>query len=159
MIVCRGTPDNPGCSRPYEAVYSACPFCGVVPPLPEPSSRSIEQVAGDLMLLDTARLAAMRAATELETPASIANRVAFVAGGAAGQRAVNSQMAKFEAQQRLKDAIAQWAGVQRARGRSDSESYRRFYLATGVDVLSAMSADRSRDDMERLAATVERWYG
>ena len=44
-----------------------------------------------------------------------------------------------EIQQHLRRAIAWWAGFHRAVGRPDSEIYRRFYLAFGVDVLSAQA--------------------
>ena len=37
----------------------------------------------------------------------------------------------------LRESIAQWAGYRHAEGRTDSESYRIFYLTFGVDVLSA----------------------
>jgi hypothetical protein len=58
----------------------------------------------------------------------------------------------------LRDQIAQWAGIERHLGRPDDESYRRFYLTFGVDVLTAQSlgardagglAERVRDDVAR----------
>lgn len=143
------------CSRPYERCLTACPYCGAVPPLPDASSRTLEQVDGDLMLLDGETLARMRAAIHLESPASMAQRVGDVAGPIAGQGALNRQMERHGAQERLKDAIAQWAGIQRHRGRDDNQSYRRFYLTTGVDVLSALALPRA--EMDALATKVEGW--
>ncbi len=151
LTVCRE------CTRPYERFHSKCPYCGFEPPLPEPMSRSLQQVDGDLTYLTMEMLASMRADMELESPASVAERVGFTAGEFAGKGALNRQMEKHHAQQRLFDSIAQWAGIQRAMGRSDSESYRRFYLVTGMDVMSALHKDRKRQDYEQLATIVEGW--
>lgn len=137
----------PETGKPYEAIYIAnCPHCrqSHVKPPSEGSLRAIEVVAGDLTRLDAATLAEMRAATVLPTPEHMAGRAAFAghhAGVQAGQ--ANIAAAKIEAQSALKDAIAQWAGFQRWKGRDDSEIHRRFYAATGIDVLSALSSDRS----------------
>ena len=149
LTVCRD------CSRPYERALPACPHCGWSPPLAPASARTLEQVDGDLMLLDAATLERMRQATVLESPASMSQRVGQAAGAAAGAGALNRQMEKHHAQQRLSAVIAQWAGIQRHRGRSDQESYRRFYLTLGVDVLSALAMDRA--DMDKLAGIVEGW--
>lgn len=145
-----------GCGRPYERCLPACPRCGWVPPLPEGGGRSIETVDGDLILLDRAKLEEMRKAIMLPSPADVGSRAAFVAGGAAGAGAVNRQIERIQAQQRLDAALCQWAGIQRHKGRSDQESYRRFYLTTGVDVLTALSLPRA--EMEALAFKVESWY-
>jgi len=144
-----------GCSRPYERFHPACPYCGWEPPLTPVARRSIEQVDGDLLLLDRDVLAQMRAATELESPASVAERVAQAAGPLAGKAGYNRAVERHEAQQRLKDAIAQWAGIQRAKGRSDAESYRRFYLTVGNDVLSVLTGTRA--EMDSLAEKIEGW--
>lgn len=151
MTVCKG------CSRPYELFHPACPYCGHEPVVAATGGRAIEQIAGDLRLLDRETLAQMRADMELESPASVAERVAFAAGPLAGRGAANRQIEKHQAQQRLFDAVALWAGIQRAKGRSDAESYRRFYLTTGVNVLGAMHKDRSRQDYDALTETVESW--
>lgn len=152
MTACRS------CSRPYERFHLACPYCGAIPPLPSPASRTLQQVDGDLMLLDTARLAAMRAATELESPASVAQRVGEGPGGhAAGVGQMNRQMEKHQAQLRLKDAFAQYAGIQRFKGRDDRETHKRIYITLGMTMLDALSAERSRQDYEAIAAKVEGW--
>ncbi len=143
------------CSRPYERCFSACPYCSWTPPLPEPGVRTIQQVDGDLRLLDRAMIEAMQQAMALESPASMAQRVGDVAGAVAGRGALNRQVERHQAQQRLSDAIAQWAGCQRYKGRDDGQSYRRFYLSTGVDVLTALTLDRQA--MESMAAKVETW--
>ena len=146
------------CLKPYEKFRTICPYCGHEKPLPEPRSRSIEMVEGDLVLLDREALECMRRGTMLETPGNVAARVAKVAGPIAAKGVANRQMEKIEAQGELKEAIAQWAAIERSRGFSDREIYRRFYLSTGMDVLSALDGSRSRQDYLITAERVKGWY-
>lgn len=146
------------CLKPYEKFRTVCPYCGHEKPLPEPRSRSIEMVEGDLVLLDREALERMRRGTILETPGNVAARVAKVAGPIAAKGVANRQMEKIEAQGELKEAIAQWAAIERSRGFSDREIYRRFYLSTGMDVLSALDGSRTRQDYLITAERVKGWY-
>lgn len=154
LIVCK----NKLCCKPYERFRLFCPYCGMKPPLPEPRERSIEMVAGDLILLDRAKLEEMRRATEIETPGNIAERVTAVAGALAGKGVMNKQIEKIEAHKQLKETIAQWAGCERADGFTDSEIYRKFYLTTGTDVLTALDGSRTRQEFETLSKRIEGWY-
>lgn len=149
LTVCRK------CSRPYERFRPACPHCGHVPEITASGRGSIELVDGDLVLLDRAKLAEMRAAIDLESPASVGERVSFAAGAMAGKFHINAQIERIQMQNQLREAIAHWAGQQRAIGRADQESYRRFYLTLGVDVLTAMTLPRA--DMEKLATQIQGW--
>lgn len=160
MTRCLNKDVIPACMKPYPRVLSACPHCGWEPPLPEPGSggRTVEMVDGDLVYLDRAALEAKRKAAVMEDAASVAQRVGAAAGGAAGHFHANKQIAKIQAHGRLKATIEQWAGIQRWLGRSDSQTFRRFYLTTGIDVLEALNAERSRDDFEKMEATVRGWY-
>lgn len=146
------------CTKPYEIWHILCPYCGKAPPLPEPRDRSIAMVEGDLILLDRAKLDEMRAATAIENPGDIGRRVAGQAGHNAGVGAATRQIEKIAAQERLKSAIAQWAAIERINGRHDREIYRKFYHATGIDVLGALDGQRTRVEFEELAERVERWY-
>lgn len=146
------------CNKPYERFRLACPYCGTTPPLPEPRERSIEMVEGDLILLTREKLAELRAAMIVKAPADVAARVAHVAGALAGKRAVNNQIEKIAAHQRLQAAIAQWAGIERFNGFTDREIYRRFFLTAGVDVLTALDGSQTRQQLDEMAQRVERWY-
>lgn len=146
------------CLKPYEKFRTVCPYCGAEPPLPEPHSRSVEMVEGDLVLLDREALERMRRGTMLESPGNVAARVAKVAGPIAAKGVANRQMEKIEAQGELKEAIAQWAAIERSRGFTDREIYRRFYLSTGMDVLSALDGSRTRQDYLITAERVKGWY-
>lgn len=145
------------CTRPYARILRACPWCGAVPPLPPPAGRTIEMVDGDLELLDMAACAAMRAATVLDDPADVKARVAGAAGGAAATFQANKSMAKHAAQNRLKLAYAQFAAIRRMSGETDSAIHRRLYLALGMDMLTALNADRSAGDYESTAGKIEGW--
>ena len=131
------------CTSLYEAIYPACPYCGDIP---IPASRSgPEYVDGDLTELNAEVLAAMRGEVERvdESVGALAARLqranapgAMIAGVTA--RHVNRQTAQKD----LREAISWWAGYQRALNRPDSESYKRFYFAFGVDVLNAKALGR-----------------
>lgn len=149
---------NPACNKPYEKIRVACPHCGAEKPLPEPRSRSVEMVEGDLILLDRDTLAKMRAATTLESPADVGNRVAAAAGGIAGKGAANRQMEKVTAHGELSDSIAQWAGIMRAKGYNDRELHRMFYALAGVDVLTALDGKQTRKEFEAMRDVVNSWW-
>jgi superfamily II DNA or RNA helicase len=152
----------PSCTGVYERVLLACPYCWH---RPVPGARSTpQQVEGDLFELDADALATLRkAVAHVDTPAecyadSLRSRGCPEIGVAANtKRHREHQSAQVE----LRDAIAWWAGHQRAWGREDSESYRQFFLSFGVDVLSAQAlgaqqatelAHRVRADYERRSA-------
>lgn len=148
----------PYCLKPYEAFRTVCPYCGQSKPLPEPRSRSIQMVDGDLVLLDKTALEKLRSQTNLESPEDIQSRVARTQGAVIGKHIAKCQKEKIDAQQTLVDAIAQWASIQRSAGFNDRELYRKFYLTTGTDVLSALSASHSRQEYQDMAELVKGWY-
>lgn len=146
------------CLKPYEQFRTICPYCGSVKPLPDPASRTIEMVEGDLILLDKATLDRMRANTLLEDPQQISNRVSMVAGAIAGKGVANRQVEKIAAQSDLKEVIAQWAAIEREKGYNDREIHKRFYLTTGMTVLECMSRDRKKQDYITLTDRIRGWY-
>ncbi len=136
---------NPTCLAPYERVLVACPFCGTAPAVSPSNRQSIEMIDGDLHELDPQVLAAMRGevAAVDRHPDEVRDAMRR-----AGQQPVvyNSVAARHrerqEAQAVLREAISLWAGWQRAMGRPDAESYRRFYYGFGCDVVSAQALGR-----------------
>jgi len=142
------------CMRVYERIHRACPYCGAEPlTLDAEDRRTPQQVDGDLMLLDATTLAEMRAAADLETPGAIAARAPASENNFIAKGLANKQIERIESQRLLAEAIAVWAGGQRALNKPDHESYRRFYHWTGHDVLSALSL--SRKDMDVLRERIE----
>lgn len=146
------------CAKPYERFRVVCPYCGAEKPLPEPRSRSIEMVEGDLILLDRAMLERMRQATVVESAGSLAERVMHAAGPIAAQAATRRQLEKIAAHEHLKETIAQWAGIERARGFNDREIQRKFFYVTGMDVVTALDATRPASEMNSLNQTVQGWW-
>lgn len=131
---------NPECMQVYERVHPECPYCGHHP---VPSSRSApEFVDGDLTELDPATLAAMRgevARVDMSAEEYRAGLVAKRCPPAGLNSNVKHHVARQDAQQALRASMAWWAGHHKVLGRSDAESYRRFYHAFGVDALSAQA--------------------
>lgn len=142
------------CHRGYEAIFRKCPHCGFQP-VPQGGGRSIEQVEGDMFLLDVAMLTELRNSIILPTVEKVASQAAYLKGPGIGRLVGERHAEKIKAQGVLQDAIAIWAGYERAKGRDDAEIYRRFYHATGTDVLTAQTMDRK--EMEVLASEVLGW--
>lgn len=135
------------CFLMYERFRKSCPFCGFTR---EPASRSApEFVDGDLLELDAAALARLRGDIERVDRAVV---VPSHLDGLAALGFQKNHRLRKEAQADLRDAIAWWAGQQRHAGATDSESYRRFYLCFGVDVLGAQALGRA--DAETLTAQI-----
>jgi len=146
---------NTDCVRSYLATLQCCPYCGTAP-VPQGGGRSIEQVDGDLTLLTAEVLAALRKAAEPEATTSVWARVAQATGSdALGKYAAEKHGERLAARDTLAETIALWAGYERAKGRPDSESYRRFYFALGVDVATALGADRAK--LDEINGQVRQW--
>lgn len=144
----------PECTASYPRTLRGCPTCGFVP---EPAGRSKpEEVDGDLSELDPAALASLKGEiARVDMPAEeyrdeLARRGAPHVGVLAN---VKRHIERQEAQQALRECIAWWAGLQRSLGRSDSESYRRFFFKFGVDVMTAqtLKAAEARPLAEKIA--------
>ena len=154
----RGQPEDviptkscPACTRVYERFFPSCPYCHHKP---EPASRSgPEFVDGDLAELDAETLAQMRGLLIRKTPAEYRVELAASNVPLIGQMGhVKRYAEELKSVEALKDAIAWWGGWQRSQGRTDSESFRRFYLRYGVDVLTAQAQDRKQ--VEALTAKI-----
>lgn len=128
------------CAAAYERIHKACPFCGHIN---MPAGRSgPEQVDGDLIELDAEALARMRGDIERVDMPSEVYRAELQAKYVPqiGQHAhVKRHVERQEAQTALRHSIAWWGGYHRAAGREDSEIYKRFYFAFGVDMMTAQA--------------------
>jgi hypothetical protein len=99
-------------------------------------------VDGDLTELNPDTLARMRGeVAEASKPIEdyrldLANKRVPLIGQLANVKRHSERVDNLEA---LKHSIAWWAGFQRSLGRSDSESYKRFYFKFGMDVMSAQA--------------------
>jgi DNA repair protein RadD len=140
---------NAECLGVYERVHVSCPYCGHEP---VPAGRSApEQVDGDLAELDPAVLARLRGeAARINGAAQIPHG----AGPAVAGAVIKNHYVRQQAHARLASAMALWGGWQQHLGRSDRESWRRFYLSHGVDVATARTLNTA--DATALAERVER---
>lgn len=145
------------CMQSYEAVTKICPFCGTER---VPDSRGEPKfVEGDLVEFSPELLAQLRGEIDaIDAPFDPQTDVPDALKGKPAARAIaknygNRQMAQDE----LRKTIALWAGIRRDRGMGDSEIYRRFYHAHGVDILSAQ-AIREATAINKLTQTVREGY-
>ncbi len=144
------------CTAAYESIYSSCPYCGYQS---QPAARSHPKfVDGDLTELDAATLTVMRGETERVDMDPEEYRMELSRKGAATQwqmAHVKRHVEVQQAQAALREQIAWWAGHQRAAGRPDSESYRRFYYTFGIDVMSAQAL-KAKDALKLATKVHER---
>lgn len=135
------------CLQVYERTHKVCPYCEHYQP---PAARSgPDLVDGDLTELDAETLAALRGEIarkdgDFYPPAGL--------DFAAQVHARGAFMDRQEHQRELRNAIAWWAGMEHARGETESASYRRFYFKFGIDVANAQLLGRAESD--ELAAKV-----
>lgn len=134
---------NGMCNSPYDRALTVCPWCGrdaVSRPGGGGGLKSLlEQVDGDLQLIDPEYIRQMEAKIHLEDPARMAQRVSLAAGGDAGVRAMRAQQARIETQKELVKAIATWAGhMKHALGYSDRTIHKKFYLYHNMTITEAL---------------------
>lgn len=145
---------NPECGAVYERYLDACPYCGT--PVPPPAERSRpEFVDGDLFELDPAMLEQMRGAVARVdmTPEAYREQLARQGVPQIGIMAnVKRHIERQETIGTLREAMAVWAGYERAAGLSDREIFRKFYIEHGHDWMTAQTL--KRDDALGLAERV-----
>jgi DNA repair protein RadD len=142
---------NNACFGEFERFKKVCPYCDTPVPPPAPSERAgPEFVDGDLYELDPETLRRMRGEVEkVDMPIELATgkyRAELMANHTSEMHLiahVKRFAKKLDDQKKaiaaLREIMAIWAGHHRAAGRDDSEIFRRFYLAYGVDWLSAQA--------------------
>lgn len=135
---------NPECGAVYERFRDACPYCGTPVPPPAERSRS-EFVDGDLFELDPAMLEQMRGAVARVdmTPEAYREQLARQGVPQIGIMAnVKRHIERQETIGTLREAMAVWAGYERAAGLSDREIFRKFYIEHGHDWMTAQTLKR-----------------
>lgn len=146
------------CTQPYEITNKTCPWCGHYP---VPADRSKpEYVDGDLHELSPEALQLLRGevAKVDEDPYVVAERMRRAGAPEVAWRSmVKKSMARREMQMALRESIGWFAHLQDQRGRSRSDSYRRFYTLFGIDVMSAQAL--GRPEAEALAIKINEYIG
>lgn len=135
---------NPECGAVYERFRDACPYCGT--PVPPPAERSRpEFVDGDLFELDPEMLEQMRGAVARVdmTPEAYREQLGRQGVPQIGIMAnVKRHIERQETIGTLREAMAVWAGYERAAGLSDREIFRKFYIEHGHDWMTAQTLKR-----------------
>ncbi len=137
------------CNAPYDKVLEACPYCGTeyIKQYNRAGGTSareaLEQVDGDLMLLDPDTIRELEADLVLESPEEMAERVAMAAGVPAGVRAGRNQRERIEMQKELANTIAKWAGKMKHFGYTDRQIHKKFFLTYDMSVTGALSLKRA----------------
>lgn len=151
---------NPECGAVYERFRDACPYCGT--PVPPPAERSRpEFVDGDLFELDPAMLEQMRGAVARVdmTPEAYREQLARQGMPQIGIMAnVKRHIERQETIGTLREAMAVWAGYERAAGLSDREIFRKFYIEHGHDWMTAqtLKRDEALGLAERVMGSIRR---
>lgn len=151
---------NPECGAVYERFRDACPYCGT--PVPPPAERSRpEFVDGDLFELDPAMLEQMRGAVARVdmTPEAYREQLARQGVPQIGIMAnVKRHIERQETIGTLREAMAVWAGYERAAGLSDREIFRKFYINHGHDWMTAqtLKRDEALGLAERVMGSIRR---
>ena len=137
------------CNAPYDKVLEACPYCGTeyIKQYNRAGGTSareaLQQVDGDLMLLDPDTIRELEADIHLESPEEMAERVAMAAGVPAGVRAGRNQKERIEMQKVLANTISLWAGKMKHFGYTDRQIHKKFFLTYDMSVTGALSLKRS----------------
>jgi len=144
---------NETCNKVFERYLSTCPYCGHKDERPSGDGGgrpALDQIDGDLVLLHPDQIREMEGAARLEDPGSVAARVSKTQPAGIAKAAMERQRERIEAQGRLKDAVAKWAGVYRnVYNQTDRWIHKKFYAEHGMTI--TMSLAQSRQQMDDLA--------
>lgn len=134
---------NPACNTPFDRLLSECPYCGTVVTRPTRGASGgrvgPEEVDGDLVLIDPEVLKELEMKCFID-PVRIAEKVAAVAGAAAGKKALKDAMLRKKTSEELGTIIAYWAGKQKEWHRlTDRMIHKKFYIEFGMTITEACS--------------------
>lgn len=134
----------PHCTAVYLRELRQCPMCGyrAVPAV----RNGPEQVDGDLYELDPTVLAQIRGEVQQANMTGPEYRIDLVRKGCpriAVEAHVRRHIEALDARHGLVEQIRAWGERHRVAGMPDWQSYRKFYLTFGVDVLSAQKLKRN----------------
>lgn len=136
------------CTGVYERFLTHCPFCNWEP---IPAVRTLEQVDGDVDLVDDATLAKLRG--EIRDATTTPNL-----RGEWAAKHYKDHAERFKALQSLSEIITWWGPayeIEQGRKLSDREQRKAFFLVFGVDVMTAQALKRK--DAEALEKKVLDW--
>ena len=136
------------CTGVYERFLTVCPQCGYAP---VPAGRTLEQVDGDVMLVDEETLAKLRGEY-------LAAHTTPSYGGPHSAALYARHRERHEALSAVRQAIEWWGPfyeAEQGRKLTDREQMKAFYLTFGVTTLEAVSLKRA--EAETLRKKVLDW--
>lgn len=136
------------CNAPYDRAETECPWCGTPAIINSRVSEgggkpSLEQVDGDLELMDPEDIRAMENSACLEDPGRMGQRVSQQVNAAAGLRVMKSQQERIATQQLLVTKIAQFAGEMKQCGYTDRQINKKFYLYHSQTITEALGQPKA----------------
>lgn len=156
---------SPMCNAPYDRAMTECPWCGTEALVASRNSEgggkpSLQQVDGDLQLVDPEFIRQLIKQSQLEDPAKVAQRVSNAVNPAAGIAAMKNQQARIITQKNLVEAVAAWAGhMKHVYKYTDRQIHKKFYLYHHETITEALGKPKA--DMERTIEqlrNVEEYY-
>lgn len=155
---------NVSCNSPYDRALTECPWCQSTAITERNGGGggkpSLEQVDGDLELIDPETIRAMEASVQLENPGDIGARVSRAINPDAGTRAMKNQVERIAVQKQLAESVALWAGHMKHVYRyTDRQIHKKFYLYHKQTITEALGepAAQMKDTIDRLA-NYEEYY-
>lgn len=136
------------CTGVYERFLTACPFCGYEP---KPAGRTIEQVDGDVVLLDEETLRQLRGEY-------LAAHTTPSYGGPHAAALFARHRERHAALTDLQRVIEWWGPcyeIEQGRKLTDREQQKAFFLVFGITTLEALALKRA--DAEALRKKVLDW--
>ena len=150
---------NFNCNAPYDRALNTCPWCNTEAIKAGSGGGGtgkalLEQVDGDLQLVDPEVIRQLESRVKLEDPGAIAQRVSFAVNAAAGLKAMRAQQERIECQKSLVEAVARWAGHMKHKcGYTDRQIHKKFYLHHNQTITEALSEPRA--EMEYTISRLE----
>lgn len=155
----------PMCNSPYDRAMTECPWCHTEA---IPASRSgggsgkpaLEQVDGDLQLIDPEFIRQLEKQAQLEDPAKVAQRVSLATNGSNGIAAMKNQQARIATQKLLVQAVATWAGYMKHHYRyTDRQIHKKFYLYHHQTITEALGQPKAEmENTISMLQNVEEYY-
>ncbi len=145
------------CNSPFDRALTDCPYCGQevfknYRASGEVQRIKLQEVDGDLELLDPETIREMYEGVDLEDPGVVARRVGKVAGKYAADKAAKAQMERINVQKDLAELIALWAGKMKKNGYTDRQMNKLFYITYEMTMWGALAEPSAemKQTMERL---------
>ena len=132
---------NPNCAEILDISTLVCPYCNTVqekPGLTGTPREQIQQVDGDLILLDRETLMQLEEQATLESPDLLYSRICSVKGHGIAKYKAEKQTNKLLTQRELAQNIAAWAGVKKSMGLNDRLIHKAYYSEFGESIVETL---------------------